>query len=249
MSTGILPDVTDLEVGIDELARRAGTTVRNVRLYQERGLLPKPIRRGRQAFYTDEHLTRLKLVLRLLGRGYSLVAIKDLVDAWDSDRGLGHVLGVQEAVTAPYVNEEPQRLSREELAALCPTDADLDAVIARDVAMGLVTPTDDGAFLVRSPTFFGIGLRLIELGLPFEEVQDCGERILRAAEALADTMVGTFITHVWRPFCDAGQPEDQVDDILEKVNQMRPLVVEATVSALGLKMQDRTDQAIMEELA
>ena len=43
---------------IDDLARAAGTTVRNVRAYQERGLLPPPRREGRVALYGDAHLAR-----------------------------------------------------------------------------------------------------------------------------------------------------------------------------------------------
>ena len=48
---------------IDELARAAGTTVRNVRVYQDRGLLPPPERRGRLGLYGPDHLRRLRLVL------------------------------------------------------------------------------------------------------------------------------------------------------------------------------------------
>ncbi|MBF6482319.1 MerR family transcriptional regulator, partial [Nocardia cyriacigeorgica] len=44
------------EYRIDELARAAGTTSRNVRLYQEKGLLPAPVRRaGRANIYGDAH--------------------------------------------------------------------------------------------------------------------------------------------------------------------------------------------------
>src|SRR4051794_20303536 len=85
------------ELDIDELARRAGTSVRTVRMYQERGLLPAPERRGRRATYGEEHLIRLRLVQRLTERGYSLAAVKDLTAAWDARHGLGHVLGLEGA--------------------------------------------------------------------------------------------------------------------------------------------------------
>src|SRR5215213_3456335 len=80
------------EFNIDELARRGGTTVRNVRLYQERGLLPKPRRQGRAAYYGAHHLHRLQLVLRLMDRGYSLAAIREVTAAWDSQQDLGDLL-------------------------------------------------------------------------------------------------------------------------------------------------------------
>src|SRR4051812_19617330 len=125
------------ELDIDELAHRAGTTVRTVRMYQERGLLPAPARRGRRAAYGAAHLTRLRLVQRLADRGYSLAAIKDLVDAWDSQHGLGHVLGVEAAVIEPLSTEQPRRFTAEELTELFPGDEDLSG-LTRALEIGLV---------------------------------------------------------------------------------------------------------------
>ena len=70
------------EWSVDEVARRAGTTVRNVRLYQERGLLPPPRRDGRRGWYNEDHLRRLRLVLSMLRRGYPLTAIRELTGRW-----------------------------------------------------------------------------------------------------------------------------------------------------------------------
>src|SRR5437660_261885 len=94
---------------IDELARAAGTTVRNVRVYQDRGLLAPPERRGRLGLYGPDHLRRLRLVLRMLGRGYPLAAIRELVEAWEEQRDIASVLGLEEAITAPYQSEGPSR--------------------------------------------------------------------------------------------------------------------------------------------
>src|SRR4051812_33612180 len=95
---------------LDELARAAGTTVRNLRGDQDRGLLPPPERRGRLGVYGPDHLRRLRLVLRMLGRGYPLAAIRELVEAWEEQRDIGSVLGLEEVITAPYQTEGPRRL-------------------------------------------------------------------------------------------------------------------------------------------
>ncbi|MCT1638717.1 MerR family transcriptional regulator [Dietzia sp. HMSC21D01] len=63
---------------IEELAEDSGTTVRNIRVYQERGLLPPPVRRGRTAFYGPDHKRRLAQILRLLDRGYTFATIEEL---------------------------------------------------------------------------------------------------------------------------------------------------------------------------
>ena len=51
-----------------ELARLAGTTTRNIRVYRDRGLLHPPLRVGRIALYNDTHLTRLRLITSMLDR-------------------------------------------------------------------------------------------------------------------------------------------------------------------------------------
>src|SRR5438270_13656636 len=83
---------------IDELARRAGLTTRNVRAYQERGLLPPPVRAGRVGYYDERHLARLSIVGELLERGYSLASIRELIDAWEAGGDLGQLLGFQQAL-------------------------------------------------------------------------------------------------------------------------------------------------------
>jgi DNA-binding transcriptional MerR regulator len=63
---------------IDELARRAGTTVRSVRFYISQGLLNGPAGAGRAASYDDEHLARLQRILALRRRGLPLAEIRRL---------------------------------------------------------------------------------------------------------------------------------------------------------------------------
>jgi len=84
-----------VEYRIDELARLAGTTVRNVRAYQDRGLLPPPRRSGRVGLYTRQHLARLELITRLLERGYTLANIGELISAWEAGTDVAGLLGLE----------------------------------------------------------------------------------------------------------------------------------------------------------
>jgi hypothetical protein len=76
----------DMALTVDQLARLAGTTTRNVRALQTQGLLPHPTLRGRTGLYGRAHLDRLRAVLRLQGAGFSLGAVGALFEA--SARGL-----------------------------------------------------------------------------------------------------------------------------------------------------------------
>src|ERR1700731_709963 len=81
------------EYTIDELAREAGTTVRSLRVYHERGVLPPPQVKGRTGFYGPEHLNRVRTISRLLDRGIKLNGIKELLEAWDRGDDLRDALG------------------------------------------------------------------------------------------------------------------------------------------------------------
>ena len=70
----------DTRLTIDELARRAGMTVRNVRAHQSRGLLPPPEIRGRTGYYGAEHADRLELIKDLQAEGFSLEVIGRILE-------------------------------------------------------------------------------------------------------------------------------------------------------------------------
>ncbi len=78
---------------VDELARAAGTTTRQVRALQTRGLLPRPGLIGRTGYYDADHLERLRAVVRLQADGFSLAALDILFRAWDAGMTLAQVLG------------------------------------------------------------------------------------------------------------------------------------------------------------
>jgi DNA-binding transcriptional MerR regulator len=68
-------------MSITELAERSGLTARNIRAYQSRGLLFGPEIRGRVAHYNGAHLARLMLIGSLQREGFTLAAIKRLIDS------------------------------------------------------------------------------------------------------------------------------------------------------------------------
>jgi DNA-binding transcriptional MerR regulator len=79
---------------IDELAGRTGTTSRTIRALQTRGLLEPPHLRGRQGFYADRHLERLRSILLLQDQGFSLQSLGLLYEAHRRGLSLGALLGL-----------------------------------------------------------------------------------------------------------------------------------------------------------
>jgi DNA-binding transcriptional MerR regulator len=86
----------NVRLTVDELARGARTTTRQVRALQTRGLLPHPRLEGRTGYYDQVHLDRLRAILRLQGSGFSLAAIASLFDAHDAGMTLPQVLGLSQ---------------------------------------------------------------------------------------------------------------------------------------------------------
>ncbi len=240
--TPVRPD----EWSIDELAREAGTTVRNVRLYQERGILPPPRREGRRGVYGRDHLRRLRLVLTMLTRGYPLTAIRELLEAWEARRSLADVLGFEEALAAPFSSASPRRVSLAELAARFP-DGSPEALL-RAAAVGVVAPEGDH-FVAPIGPLFDAGVSLAADGVPMDAVLDAAEAIRAATDDLAAHFVALFRDHVWQPYVDAGMPPGDLPRITEVLTRQRPLAVEAVIAALAEALQRHTDAVAADEWA
>lgn len=130
------------EYRIDDLAREAGTTTRNVRVYQENGLLPRPQRRGRVAIYTDRHLKQLQAIIRLLSEGFTVKHILKFLTGLQRGEALVEVLDLSdlgELVIAPWSNPVSQNMTREELEARL---GSLDApTLSRLIDSAVIAPT------------------------------------------------------------------------------------------------------------
>ena len=86
---------------IDELAAATGMTVRTTRYYASLGLLPPPVRRGRMAYYSSEHLARLELVRALQEHGFTLAAIEKYLARIPADASVED-LAVQRAMLTSW---------------------------------------------------------------------------------------------------------------------------------------------------
>jgi DNA-binding transcriptional MerR regulator len=216
---------------IDDLARAAGTTVRNVRAYQDRGLLAPPKRQGRVALYDDRHLARLRLIGQLLDRGYSLGVIRDLTEAWDSGRSLGAVLGLVSELQGPWSDETPAHMSREALFEMFGPEAAAQGVLGA-LSFGLVEPEGEG-FRVPSPRLLAVGRELHAAGVPIDAVLE----ELRRLRADMERIAARFVELAARPVLD------------RHVEVLASDEVPAEVQALVARLKPLAQVAIDAELA
>ena len=176
------------EYRMEELARLAGITVRTLRFYRERKLLPPPRREGRIAWYDDHHLARLRTISALLERGHTLSGIAELAEAFDHGRDVADLLGV-----GTPTEEEPVRLTPEELAARFEGEATPENLAA---ALELGYLGTDGDEIVHiSRRLLDVSSALVREGIPLSAVLRAGARVREHADALAELFAGLIRTH------------------------------------------------------
>jgi hypothetical protein len=172
-----------------------------------------------------------------------MAAIAELIDAWRGRRGLGVILGLDEAVHRPFADEAPERIDAAELAALLP-GADR-AVLQRLLDVGILE-ADGDELVTRTPGLVRAGARLAAAGMPVDQAVDEGIEIWNATDALARRMVDAFVRHVWTPFAEAGMPEDEWPGIIDALRDSGDIAVTGVLSALGGALRRATDAVVAE---
>ncbi len=86
-----------------ELAEAAGLPPRTVRLYIARGLLPGPLRAGRNAAYGREHLETLRKIRAWQEKGLTLVQIRNALLERENREALPEPGGLWQYQIAPEV--------------------------------------------------------------------------------------------------------------------------------------------------
>jgi DNA-binding transcriptional MerR regulator len=233
------------EYRIDELARAAGMTVRNVRVYQERGLLPPPRKEGRVGLYDDAHLARLRLIGGLLDRGYGFAHIAELVSAWERGRDLSDLLGLEAALTGPWSDEIPGYVTAEELLEMYAGQA-TEETTARAIELGILEVEGD-RFRVPSPRILHAGAELVAAGLPVSAVLDLAEQLETDIDHSAGLLVEAVATHLESTYGPDWMPTgDELPQLAELIGRLRPLA-QMAVDAYLAQAMERHMRAVLGE--
>ena len=215
------------EYRMEELAREAGITVRTLRFYRERKLIPPPRREGRIAWYDDHHLARLRTIAALLERGHTLTGIAELAEALDHGRDVADLLGINPT------EEEPVRLTPEELAARFEGEVTPENLAA---ALDLGYLGTDGDEIVHiSRRLLDVSSALVREGIPLAEVLAAGARVREHADVMAEMFTELVLRH-------------GTEDDLHRLRPLARSVVEAEMSlALDRRLQKRSGTADPDE--
>jgi len=239
-------DVTEPRLTVDQLARRTGMTVRNIRAYQSRGLIPPPTLRGRTGFYGEEHVRRLELIRELQAEGFNLEAIRRLLEQ-GAEGTTEELLRFTQAARAPFEDEEPEVVTLDELRERWGDEAD-PRLLERVLELGFLRPLGEGRFEDRSPRLARAGNELRELGIPVRVALNAAATVRGHAEGVAQAYVRLFLDEVWEPFDRAGQPPERWPEVREALERLRPLAAEALLALFQLAMTEAVDRAIGREL-
>lgn len=237
------------EYTIDELARAADTTVRNVRAYQARNLLPKPRRVGRANVYSEVHLARLRLIGRLLGRGYTLGNISEMIETLEAGEGMTDLLGLESALTEPWSHELPSYMTLAELSQrfggpLRPTD------LHQALRLELVRLEEDGRYLVPSPRLLNTGAELVRAGVPLSIVLQQLAQLRGDCGRIAERFVQLILEEVIDPYGeDALPPPEERPRLVEFIHRVRPMALVVVEVELGRALEDAIDRALGHRLA
>jgi DNA-binding transcriptional MerR regulator len=225
---------------IEDLAHHTHTTVRTIRAYQDRGLLPRPERQGRANLYSDVHVTRLHQIAHLLDRGYTLASIKEVLDAWDTGRGLAGILGLVTEVEGPWTDERPDRVTRAELDARFGGTSDDDAV-AEAVDLGVLEPVagDPDTFLVPSPQELSVAVELHAAGVPLSAIAGHLRELRGQVEHIASRFLEFTTEYVFARYL--ADPDHRTDahaaEAAALVRRLRPLAQRTVDAELARAMR------------
>lgn len=246
-STAPAPAAPRNEYTVDELARVTDSTVRNVRAYQDRGLLAPPEKRGRVGVYDDTHVSRLKLINHLLARGYTLANIQDLIKAVDEGHDLRSILGLETAIGSRWSHERPKRYSLIELLQMFGGKASPGA-LAKAVEFGLLE-RDGISFVANSPAALSAGATMAHEGIPLADLLDAVNLSRPHFNAVAKAMVDLVVRQLDRYEADALPPPADVPALVEAIWRVRPLAMVLVESEMNRALEEASGDYLGDRVA
>ena len=239
------------EYRIEELARLAGTTTRNIRVYRDRNLLHPPLRVGRIALFNDTHLTRLRLITSMLDRGYNIAHVHEMLSAWEQGKDLGDMLGLESAIAGSWASEKPDRMSVADARRLIGDGAAFD----RMVGLGVITvdgdPADDSteATVVR-PKLIEAFNEIKQYGVSTDKLIDIHEQTAPLVDEISGILVRAGVEHVLTRINPGAAlpPDTEVAELITMLVRFRTQAVAAVSATLAFSIESTIESSVTQIL-
>ncbi|MGW2318463.1 MerR family transcriptional regulator [Streptomyces sp. NPDC001680] len=236
MMTDARSDADEQALTIDELAARTGVTVRTVRFYGSKGLLPPPeIGPRRVGRYGPGHVARLALIEELQQQGMTLAAIERYLRQLPPDL-TPHDLAIHRAVVASWAPDAVDTVSRRELerrAGRPLSGADVERLAAMNVVMATDgDDTDGGTFRVDSG-LLRLGVQLLDVPLSQEVILAARKVLIEHSRAAAHELSQLFRGEV---------AERDAQDVKSLSAHMHPLVVQALLTTFQRSLREELSE-------
>jgi len=229
---------------VEQLAYETGMSVRNIRNHQSRGLLPPPEVRARVGYYGPEHVARLRLIQEMQAEGFKLSAISRLIGEHGADAD--RFVGLRQAVTAPFATEAPEVYSRDELIEKFGIDD--DRLLEKAQKLGLLVALGEDRYEAPSPALIRAAEEVTGMGIDLPAALTVIEKLERNAQSSARTFVNLFVDELWKPFDDAGRPEEGWEELIAAIGRLRPLAFDALNATFRLTLTTEIEKAFGEVL-
>ncbi|HEX6876986.1 MAG TPA: MerR family transcriptional regulator [Nocardioidaceae bacterium] len=241
------PSDSSPQMTIDQLAASVGMTVRNVRAYAGRGLIPPPHLVGRTGYYGHEHVSQLLLIRDLLERGYTLAAVEKVVKRQPAATA-GHALDLLSTLEDPLGQaEEPEEMPTEALLRLAGVEEET-GFLDRLVEMGLLERVGEGRVRLMRPFVVRAGAKAMALGFDRGAVLALLPLLGEHLHVIAQRFVDEFRAQIWKPFAEGGFPEERWPAMLESIRTLLPVASQAVLAVFRDELNKVIDEALGEEL-
>ncbi|MFL6106499.1 MAG: MerR family transcriptional regulator [Marmoricola sp.] len=225
---------------IDDLARVSGVTVRNIRAYQERGLLHPPRRDGRVAIFDDGHLSRLKIITSMLERGYTTAHITEMLGAWEGGLDLADVLGLENALVPPRVEDPATTMTLAEVRELA---GDKQALLAY-VDAGLVE-IKGANVLVKRPDLLRAFTEMRGFGMPVEALVRLHGDVVARVDEISRALVDEGVRQIGDRLSSHAEPSSaELGELVATMTRFRELAM-STVTATLAESMERTIEGLL----
>ncbi len=235
------------EYRIEELARLANTTTRNIRVYRDRDLLHPPLRVGRIALFNDTHLTRLRLITSMLDRGYNIAHVHEMLSAWEQGKDIGDVLGLENAIAGTWATEKSERMTQTAARELIDDDAAFDRLVHNGV---IKLDGSDGDAIILRPKLIETFNDLRRYGVAMTTLVGVHEQVLPHIDEISSILVragADQLAHKLKP----GEPlpaDTEVAELITTLVRLRTQAVAAVTATLAFSIESTIESVVAQIL-